>query len=75
MPGKTKGSARVILTVEVPLHGSWGSDCTLSQVHKQAKDEALGYIRQLVKSATQKPAGLRVVGQPDITAVLIDEVE
>jgi hypothetical protein len=42
---QTTAKARVTLIVEVEVRGTWGDDCTVAQVHKQAAEEACGAIR------------------------------
>lgn len=64
---RVKATARVRLTIEVPLTDTWGGDCPLEQVEKQAKDAALGMIRNSqfheLKMAT-------ILGEPQVTAIL-----
>ena len=65
--------ARAVVTVEIPIGGTWGSECRLSQVHDQAADEARGAIRNALTSV-HRPAGFRIVGDIVVTAVLVEEV-
>jgi hypothetical protein len=69
MEDKPSGCARVLLTIEVPVNSSWGDDCTVGQIYKQAADEALGYIRNLESHG--RPARLTVIGEPRVTAVFV----
>lgn len=67
-------TARVRLTVEVPVTSRWGSDCPLEQIFKQASDEATRYIKNLFER--HRPDGgnrVQIVGQPDVVAVLLPE--
>lgn len=54
------------ITVEVPA-GSWGTGCELSQVYKQASEEAVGKLRRLFKEER-----IRIVGVASIKAVTTD---
>jgi hypothetical protein len=56
--GKITAGARVILTIEVSRCGSWGAECTVAQVHKQAAETAVDYVRKCVEGDTR----LRVIG-------------
>ena len=63
---RTRTTALVQVTVEVPA-GSWGTGCELSQVYKQASDEAVGKLRRLFKEER-----IRIVGVASIKAVTTD---
>ena len=71
-----QASAVVTVTLEIPITGKWGADCTVGQVHSQAVDEALGLIRTSVdgnSGAGKKPTlpkGTRILGDPQVTQVL-----
>ena len=67
-------SARVILTLEIACRGAWGADCALDQVEKQAASEAIGACRRGFRLLGEgEPAQLAatVIGQPQVTAVLV----
>ncbi len=42
-------TATAIVTVTIEVHhvGSWGLECKMDQVHKQAVESAVGRLRQL----------------------------
>lgn len=66
-------TARVRLVIDMPLSGSWGNDCTIDQVYKQARESALEYIRATKQSV---PKGLplgTVVLESEVTAVFMAE--
>ena len=63
---RTQTHALVQVTVEVPA-GSWGTGCELSQVYKQASDEAMGKLRRLFEKER-----IRIVGVASIKAVTTD---
>lgn len=62
----TRTSALVQVTVEVPA-GSWGTGCELSQVYKQASEEAVGKLRRLFEKER-----IRIVGVASIKAITTD---
>jgi hypothetical protein len=66
-----RASARVSLTVEVTTSDCWGATCTIDQVRKQATEGAISRLaRQL-----QGIAGLRIVGDPKVTTVIVTDAE
>lgn len=66
--------ARVTMTIEFAVTDSWGGDCKLDQVHQQAVESAVGELRRGV--AVGRPDGkhvpARLVGEPKVTAVLVE---
>lgn len=65
LEARVGSTATVILTMEIQTSGStWGGDCTVAQVHKQAKDQAYGFI-----------AGLQREHPHEIVSYSIDKVK
>jgi hypothetical protein len=60
--------ARATFTIEVSNIGSWGHECQLAQIYKQATESAVGKIRNALA-----PTDVRIVGDIKITAILIDD--
>jgi hypothetical protein len=73
---RTKRSAHaiVVVTLDVEVDSSWGGDCTVDQVHKQAADEATGTLRFIFQEANKSTSGctrkVRVREIPKVTAVM-----
>ena len=71
--------ARVQVTVEIPC-SSWGADCTVEQVLKQAGEEAVGRLRRAFDRASGVGDGTivnearswRIVGDPRVVVVLAE---
>jgi hypothetical protein len=69
--------ARVRVTLEIETGDSWGDDCTLSQVRRQASAAAIQTLRHGVSicglKATRhgEPREAVVVGDPVVTAILV----
>lgn len=61
-------TARATLTVEIYALGSWGKDCQLDQVYKQAAEAAIGRLENC-----KDLRNIRIIGKPIITAVLVEE--
>lgn len=46
MTDKTTTTAEVTLTVTITDLGTWGDDCTMGQIHKQASDAAISRLNR-----------------------------
>lgn len=57
MAERRSAIARVQIVVEIET-GSWGPDCTLGQITQQAREEALGRAKRLLRDATTPDAEL-----------------
>lgn len=71
-------SATVLVRVvlEVPVGGTWGSDCTVEQAHQQGEKEALGQVSRLLESDTMgRATGVRVVQVLNSNVVIKKERE
>jgi len=44
-----KARAVVTVQIEVDIEGTWGDECTVAQVHNQAKTEALQTLDHVLK--------------------------
>jgi len=64
--------ARVKLVIEVPAGSSWGPECSLDQIYKQAGGETLNKVRNMF----DKEYGVgrvRFTEQPEVTAISVVE--
>ncbi len=59
-------SAIVTVTVEVPVPGGWGSDCTIEQVNRQASEKAQSMLNNAIG-----PTKFRLVGDPKVKKVIV----
>lgn len=63
---RTTTGARVTLTIEISDVGSWGPDCQMDQVYRQALEAAIGRVR----NAFAKDArGVKIIGAPVVQAI------
>jgi hypothetical protein len=64
--------AKVTLQVEIDVHSSWGPDTALSQVHKQASEEAINTLRHAILDTNNNLKGchIRIMGEPQVNAVI-----
>lgn len=70
-----QATARVTLEVEIKVNATWGPDCSIQQVHQQAAEEAIGRIRNATSSpmcARNLADTIKVVGEPKVTAILVN---
>ncbi|MGX1127364.1 hypothetical protein [Pseudomonas sp. HLS-6 TE3448] len=66
---RTTTSAKVTITLELSSLGSWGPDCTIDQVYRQAKEAAINRLNKVFKDHT---ASTRIVGRVIVEAVTTD---
>lgn len=60
-------SAVATITVEVRGLGSWGTDCSVEQIHRQASEQAIGALRNM-----DKDRRLTIIGQPEIKTIIVE---
>lgn len=79
MSGRVQATARVQLTVEFVVGGqSWNADAPVAQVHAQAREKAIEILGRglsveghISKDGPKMRA--EIVGEPRITAILVEE--
>jgi hypothetical protein len=76
---KVRATSRVQVTVEIDTGGSWGPDCTIDQIQKQAAEEARsaltrGLMLDLLKTGSDSKTSARIISEPRIIAILVEEV-
>ena len=64
--------ARVKMTIDLEADGTWGNDCSLAQILKQAEHETVEKVYRLVSGAHPRHK-LAIVGKPVVTAVIARE--
>lgn len=69
MSERTLTTARVRVTVELDLSQPWSQDATLAEVYKRGGQEALDKLSRLMSSTAE----VRVIGKPEVTAILVAE--
>jgi hypothetical protein len=67
-----RANASVTLTIRVENCGAWGSECEISQVHKQAKEVAIERVRFALGKAQN--GKYTIVGEPSVTSVIVEEM-
>lgn len=66
---RTTTGAVVTLTVQISNVGSWGPECQMDQVYRQALESAIGRVRN---AFAKDPRGIKIVGTPSVQAVTTD---
>lgn len=66
---RTTTGATVTLTIEISNIGSWGSDCKIDQVYRQAREEAVDRINRAFKDDKR---GVRILGPVVVKAITTD---
>lgn len=61
-------TAKVTLTVEIEVKDTWGGDASVSQVHRQGAESALGTLRALT-GQMKHGERMTIVGEPIVHAV------
>lgn len=69
---KLVATARAIVVLELVIKDTWGHDCTVAQIHKQAKDAAVSRLRSLPERNGVE-GKITLVGEPDIKVILVEE--
>lgn len=68
---KVGATATVTLTVEVKVESSWGTNCTIAQVHSQAAEAARGALRNAV-AGSPAASRIKVIGEPEVRTVITE---
>lgn len=67
---RVSARARVTVTLEIEVTDSWGTDCTVQQVHQQATESALGVIRRVKDRGY---VDYRIIGEPTVLTVIVEQ--
>lgn len=67
---RVQASATVTMTVRIAVPDCWGADCAVDQIHRQAKESALGILNRMRKPNEHLP--FAVIGEPEVTAILLE---
>jgi hypothetical protein len=62
-------SARVTINLEISVGAVWGAEATVAQVHKQAAEEAMHVVADVISNLRRGHA-VRTLGEPKVTAIL-----
>lgn len=62
---KDTATARVTLTIDIRVNGSWGEECTIGQMRDQAKAAAEGAIKRAMQNYDAK-----IIGEMKVASVI-----
>lgn len=63
-----KASAQIQVTLQVAINDQWGDGTDIAQIREQAVRSALEKLRDITRNSA------RVVGDPKVTIVLVEDV-
>lgn len=63
-----KASARIQVTLDVPISDTWEAGADILQIRKQAVESGLEKLRDILRGTA------RLVGEPKVTIVLVEDV-
>jgi len=64
---KISASAEVVVTLKIAADGRWGPECSMEQIHKQAKDSVLGKLGKMAEAV--KGTDIKIIRWDDIKTV------
>jgi hypothetical protein len=75
---RIRATSRVTVTVEIDTGGSWDSNCTVEQIHRQAAIAARaalmkGLVIDLTTIGQDNKTTARLVGDPKVLAIFVEE--
>jgi len=65
-----KASARIFVTLDIPISDTWPEGTDIALIRKQAVDSGLRRLSEIFQ-VVDRP---RVVGEPKVTIVLLEDV-
>lgn len=66
---KISAHCLVRILVEVRTSDTWGAECTIEQIHRQAVEAATNRLKRNIDSST----GIKLVGEPEVLTVTMQE--
>jgi hypothetical protein len=66
---KQTAKAKVQITLEVET-GTWGDDCSIGQLYKQAANDGLNAVRKLVSPDGNK---FTIIGEPKVIGIITEK--
>lgn len=66
-----KASAHIQLVLDVPIDGTWSDGTDIADIRQEAIAAALRRLSEIVSTNDYRP---RIVGEPKVTIVLVEDV-
>lgn len=67
---QVQAKARVQITVEIEV-SAWGSDCSIGQLYKQAADDGVNKLRELISESQHRAV---IIGEPKVIGVITEKL-
>jgi len=64
---RISASAEVVVTLKIAADGRWGPECSMEQIHSQAKDNVLGKLGKMAEAV--KGTDIKIIRWDDIKTV------
>jgi len=64
---KISASAEVVVTIKIGADGRWGPECSMEQIHSQAKENVLGKLGKMAEAV--KGTDIKIIRWDDIKTV------
>jgi hypothetical protein len=71
MSKRVVASAEVVVTLKIAADGLWGPECSLDQIHRQAKDSVNEKLFRMAQAV--KGTDIKIVKWDDIKTVSTEE--
>ena len=69
---KVKSTSIVEVTLRIHPSDTWGENCQVDQIRKQAAESAINTLRQSLSGDIQRNK-IQIMADPKVTAVLVTE--
>ncbi len=69
-----KASARIQVTLDVPIADVWHEHADLGQVRLDAIASGVRKLQEVLQGAGGGSSGVRIIGEPRVTIVLVEEL-
>lgn len=69
-----KASARIQVTLDVPIEDVFAEQTNLAQVRRQAIDSGRQRLAKMLDGILDENVGVRVIGEPRVTIVLVEDL-
>lgn len=66
-----KASARIQVTLDVPIADTWPDGTDIAEIRQQAIASGLRRLNEITTTIVDRP---RIVGEPKVTIVLVEDV-
>jgi hypothetical protein len=67
MSKRVVASAEVVVTLRISADGRWGPECSLDQIHKQAKEDVRNKLERMAEAV--RGSDIKIVRWDDIETV------